>query len=248
MMRYLQAEGAAADVEAYERLMLRCSHLDEEARRMLARRIGELIDYQDAAYAAAYVDFVLEVSAREGAACAGGVELTHAVIRHLYKLMSYKDEYEVARLHLKQAWKEQLGGMFAAPQRTYYHLHPPLLRALGLKRKLKLGPWFDRPMRLLRRFKTLRGRWCEPFGYAALRREERQLITWYRDTVTSLLSQLDPGNHALAVVIANAPEAIRGYEHIKLQRVSETRELVAQHLGRFAPTPEVEEVGAPEAL
>ena len=245
MMRYLQAECAPADVEAYERLVVRCSHLDEEARRMLARRVGELIDYQNAAYATAYVDFVLEVSAREAAACAGGVELTHAVIRHLYKLMAYKDEYEVARLHLKQAWKEQLGAMFAVPQRTYYHLHPPLLRAMGLKRKLKLGPWFDRPMRQLRRLKTLRGRWCDPFGYAALRREERQLVAWYRDTVTTLLSQLDPGNHALAVVIANAPEAIRGYEDIKLQRVAETRELVAQHLSRFAPTPDAEAVGAP---
>ena len=243
MMRYLQAEGAPADVEAYERLLVRCSHLDEEARRMLARRIGELVDYQDTAYATAYVDFVLDVSAREAAACSGSVELTHAVIRHLYKLMAYKDEYEVARLHLKQAWKAQLGTMFASPQRAYYHLHPPLLRAMGLKRKLKLGPWFDRPLRQLRRLKALRGRWCDPFGYAALRREERRLIAWYRDTVTTLLSQLDTGNHALAVVIANAPEAIRGYEHIKLQRVTETRELVAQHLSRFAATPEAEAVG-----
>ena len=98
-------------------------------------------------------------------------------------------------------------------------------------------------VRQLRRLKTLRGRWFDPFGYASLRREERRLIAWYRDTVTALLSQLDPGNHALAVVIANAPEAIRGYEDIKLQRVAETRELVAQHLSRFARTPEAESVG-----
>ena len=247
MLDDLQREGGSADADAYERLLERCAHLDEEARRLLARRVGELIDYQDAAYATTYVDFVQGVSAREAAACAGSVELTHAVIRHLYKLMAYKDEYEVARLHLKQAWKDQLGAMFASPQRAYVHLHPPLLRALGLKRKLKLGPWFDTPLRQLRRLKTLRGRWYDPFGYAALRREERRLIAWYRDTVTSLLSQLDPGNHALAVVIANAPEAIRGYEDIKLQRLAETKELVAQHLSRFAPTPDAEAVGSPPA-
>ena len=244
MLDYLQQEGTAADVDTYERLLERCAHLDEEARRLLARRVGELIDYQDAAYATTYVDFVLAVSAREAAACAGSVELTHAVIRHLYKLMAYKDEYEVARLHLKQAWKAQLGTMFASPQRAYYHLHPPLLRSMGLKGKLKLGPWFDMPMRQLRRLKRLRGRWCDPFGYATMRREERRLITWYRETINSLLSQIDSGNHALAVVIANAPEAIRGYEDIKMQRLAETKELVAQHLNRFAPTPDAEAVGS----
>ncbi len=247
MLDYLQREGTAAGGDAYECLLERCGHLDEEARRLLARRVGELIDYQDVAYATSYVDFVLDVSTREAAVCAGSVELTHAVIRHLYKLMAYKDEYEVARLHLKQTWRHQLGTLFASPRRAYYHLHPPLLRAMGLKRKLKLGPWFDGPLRRLRRLKSLRGHWYDPFGYARVRREERRLITWYRDTITALLSQLDPGNHALAVVIANAPEAIRGYEDIKLQRLAETRELVAQHLSRFAPTPHAEAVGAPPA-
>ena len=248
MQDYLQREGTATDADDYERLLERCAHLDEEARRLLALRVGELIDYQDAAYATAYVDFVLDVAAREAAACAGSVGLTHAVIRHLYKLMAYKDEYEVARLHLKQAWKDQLDTMFASPRRAYYHLHPPLLRSMGLKRKLKLGPWFNRPLRQLRRLKSLRGRWCDPFGYAKLRREERRLITWYHETITSLLSRLDPGNHALAVVIANAPEAVRGYEDIKLRRLAETKELVAQHLSRFAPTPDAEAVGSPPAL
>ena len=115
---------------------------------------------------------------------------------------------------------------------------------MGMKRKMKLGPWFDRPLRQLRRLKILRGHWYDPFGYATLRREERRLIAWYRGTVTTLVSHLDPGNHALAVVIANAPEAIRGYEVIKLQRVAETRELVAQHLSRFTPTPDAEAVGS----
>ena len=187
MLLYLEEQHSKAEREAYFYLLQRCTHLDAEAQRLLAIRIGELIDYQDVAYATAYVDFVLDVAAREAAACPGRMEFTHAVIRHLYKVMAYKDEYEVARLHLKQTWHTRLAGMFAQPQKVYYHLHPPLLRALGLRRKLQLGPWFTRPLRLLRRMKTLRGTRWDPFGYATVRREERQLITWYRQTVTQVL-------------------------------------------------------------
>jgi indolepyruvate ferredoxin oxidoreductase len=151
----------------------------------------------------------------------------------------------VARLHLKQTWHTQIPGMFAQPRKIYYHLHPPLLRALGLQRKLKLGPWFNTPLRLLRRLKTLRGRRYDLFGYARVRRAERQLITWYRQSITQVLAHLNDSNHALAVVIANAPEAIRGYEDIKLRRLAETKELVAQHLARFATSTRVGELATP---
>jgi indolepyruvate ferredoxin oxidoreductase len=230
MQGYLHAQYSTAEGEVYAHLFDRCRHLDDEAQRLLAIRIGELIDYQDVAYATTYVDFVLQVAAREAEACPGHVEITHAAIRHLYKVMAYKDEYEVARLHLRQAWRTQLHGMFAQPRTVYYHFHPPVLRALGLQRKLKLGPWFERPLRLLRKLKTLRGGWCDVFGYTRVRREERQLIAWYRGTLMQVLTHLEPGNHALAVVIANAPDVIRGYEDIKLRRVAETKEFVAQHL------------------
>ncbi len=230
----------ARDAEAYERLWSRCQHLDDEAKRLLAIRIGELIAYQDAAYATAYVDFVLRVAEHEARACPDHHELTHAVIRHLYKLMAYKDEYEVARLYLKQAWRQQLEQMFERPQKTYYHLHPPLLRALGLKRKLKLGPWFNRPLRWLVKLKKLRGGVFDPFGYAQVRRAERQLISWYRQTIEQVLPHLNAQNHSMALMLANAPDAIRGYEEIKLRRIAETQEQVAQHLARFtsAPSPE----------
>ena len=224
--------------DAYQQLLERCRHLDAEAQRMLAIRIGELIDYQDVAYATVYVDFVLHVAARETDACPGHTELTQAVIRSLYKLMAYKDEYEVARLHLKGDWREQLNDMFERPLTRSYHFHPPLLRAMGLKRKLKLGPWFDRPLRLLLKMKRLRGGFLDIFGYAHIRRQERQLIAWYRQTIETLLPHLEDNNHALAVVIANAPDGIRGYEDIKLRRLAETKDLVAQHLTRFtSPTP-----------
>jgi indolepyruvate ferredoxin oxidoreductase len=245
MLLYLEEQYSKAEREAYFYLLKRCEHLDEEGQRLLAIRVGELIDYQDIAYATSYVDFVLDVAAREAAACPGRVEFTHAVIRQLYKVMAYKDEYEVARLHLKQAWRTRLTGMFAQPQKSYYHLHPPLLRSMGLQRKLKLGPWFTRPLRLLRRLKTLRGHRWDPFSYAKVRRAERQLIPWYRQTIAQVLVHLDDSNHALAVVIANAPEAIRGYEDIKLRRLVETQELVAQHLTRFTTSTPRGELATP---
>jgi indolepyruvate ferredoxin oxidoreductase len=245
MLLYLEEQYSKTEREAYFYLLQRCEHLDEEAQRLLAIRIGELIDYQDVAYATSYVDFVLDVAAREAAVCPGRVEFTHAVIRQLYKVMAYKDEYEVARLHLKQAWHTRLTGMFAEPQKIYYHFHPPLLRSMGLQRKLKLGPWFTPALRLLRRLKTLRGRRWDPCGYAKVRRAERQLIPWYRRTITQVLAHLDDSNHALAVVIANAPDAIRGYEDIKLRRLAETQELVAQHLARFTTPTQRGELATP---
>jgi indolepyruvate ferredoxin oxidoreductase len=240
MLQYLSEQYTAAQAEAYQRLLERGSHLDAEAQRLLAIRIGELIAYQHVAYATTYVDFVLRVASREAEACPGNTELTHAVIRYLYKLMAYKDEYEVARLHLKQTWREQLNNMFEKPLKVSYHLHPPLLRAMGMQRKLKLGPWFALPLRWLMKMKGLRGSVADIFGYAKLRRVERALIPWYRDTIDTVLSHLDDQNHALAVVIANAPDAMRGYEEIKLSRVKETQELVAQHVERFAAASHVD--------
>jgi indolepyruvate ferredoxin oxidoreductase len=218
----------------YEQLLGRCGHLDAEAQRLLAIRVGELIDYQSVSYATQYVNFVLKVAEHEADTCPDHSALTHAVIRHLYKLMAYKDEYEVARLHLKLTWQYQLDTMFQRPLMTYYHLHPPLLRAIGMKRKLKLGPWFKQPLRILAKMKKLRGTWLDLFGYAEVRRAERQLIPWYQQTIELVLEHLNTGNHALAVMIANAPDAIRGYEEIKLRRIDERKNEVAQHLANLA--------------
>jgi len=204
---------------AYEALLDRTRHLDEEVRRMLAIRIAELIEYQDTRYAFQYVDFVLKVADREAEVTPGRRDLTHAVIRSLYKLMAYKDEYEVARLHLKESWRERLLGMFAEPRRLIYHLHPPVLRALGLKRKLALGPWLTVVFRLLYGMRRLRGTPFDPFGYQAIRREERHLIRWYREAVETVLEALGPATHDLAVEVAKAPERIRGYEAIKAAKM-----------------------------
>jgi indolepyruvate ferredoxin oxidoreductase len=212
---------AGRDASAYVSLLDRCAHLDPDARRLLAFRVGELIDYQDARYAAAYVDFVLGVAAREAAMAPGRREVTHAVIRNLYKLMAYKDEYEVARLHLKPAFHAGTRGLFTAPRRLAWHLHPPVLRALGLNRKLRLGPWFRHALRALRALRRLRGTPFDPFRYAAVRREERRLVPWYRDLVTGALLGAD--GHVAALELACLPESIRGYEGIKLRSIAAAR-------------------------
>ncbi len=233
MAHYLTAHDSAAAAEAYQRQLQRCRDLDEEAQRLLAIRIGELMAYQHTAYATTYVDYVLHVARREAEAAPGHTELTHAVIRQLYKLMAYKDEYEVARLHLKHAWQEHVTRMFESPRKIYYHLHPPLLRALGMQRKLELGPWFNGPLGMLCKLRRLRGTKLDIFGYAKVRREERQLIAWYREAMDQVLIRVHADNHALALMIANAPDGIRGYEDIKLARIAEAKETVAKHLERF---------------
>ncbi len=224
---------SGSDARAYVALMDRCAHLDEESRRMLAIRIAELIDYQNAPYAHQYVDVVLRVAAREQAVTPGNSALTRAVIAYLYKLMAYKDEYEVARLHLKAAFHEQINGLFAEPRRVVYHFHPPILRALGLKKKLAFGPWFTPALRALRWMRWLRGSRGDVFGYAHVRREERRLITWYRGMLEAALERLTPHTYSIVVDIARLPDEIRGYEQIKLNNMAQVTGRAATLLERL---------------
>jgi indolepyruvate ferredoxin oxidoreductase len=190
---------------------------------LIEQRVGELTLYQDADYAQQYRVFVDEVRRAEQQAAPGSMQFTEAVARHLYKLMAYKDEYEVARLLLDSSLEAQIQATFEKPGKVVYHLHPPLLRALGLRRKMSLGPWFRPVLRVLAAGKRLRGTSFDPFGYAGVRCEERDLIRWYRDTVRSLLSGL--GNYfSLAVEIAKLPDSIRGYEELKLDSARRARQ------------------------
>ena len=209
---------------AYQALLDRVGELDDESLRMLRFRIAELIQYQNARYAEMYVRFVCTVAAREEAATDGKKEITHAVIRYLYKLMAYKDEYEVARLFTKPTFHTQARSLFTKPVRFVYNLHPPLLRSMGLEKKMEFGPWFKPVMRMLRALRRLRGTPLDLFGYAAVRREERHLIDWYRAVVEEALVHLDRDNHHRLVDIAQLPEGIRGYESIKLNNVQATKE------------------------
>jgi indolepyruvate ferredoxin oxidoreductase len=189
----------------------------------VAIRIPELILYQNVAYARRYVEFVKKVVAIEQERTPGRTHLGEAVARYLFKLMAYKDEYEVARLLLDDGFFQQVRAQFGADAKLAFNLHPPLLRALGLKHKLRLGTWFTPVLKGLRALRGLRGTPLDLFAYAKVRRVERELIGEYRTLIESLLLNLNEANYDLAVQIAELPDVIRGYEGIKLASVTQFR-------------------------
>jgi len=195
--------------------------------------VPELIEYQDAAYARQYVEFVTRVAGEESRKTPGRTGLSEAVARHLFKLMAYKDEYEVARLHLSAALEAELHARFGPEIRYYWHLHPPLLRALGLKKKIRFGSWFKPVFSALHAMKGLRGTPFDVFGWSEERRTERRLIEEYEATVAELLERLNRDNHKLAVEIAGIPEHIRGYGHVKRRHLDEAKKKEAGLLAAF---------------
>jgi indolepyruvate ferredoxin oxidoreductase len=194
-----------------------------ELRRLIEIRVPELIAYQSAAYARHYADFVRMVRVAEQAAVGGQTRLSEAVARYLFKLMAYKDEYEVARLHLASGLDQALEAAFGPVERVHYLLHPPLLRALGWKKKLALGRWFVIGFRALAALKRLRGTPLDIFGYARVRRVERALIGEYRGLIEQALGSLEQATYERAVQLAELPDMIRGYEQIKLRGVERFR-------------------------
>jgi indolepyruvate ferredoxin oxidoreductase len=200
--------------------------LPDELRHLLEIRVPELIAYQSTAYARQYVAFVGRVYGAEQAAMPGQSRLSEAVARYLFKLMAYKDEYEVARLHLTTGIDRSHAEQFGAGARIKYLLHPPLLRALGWRKKIELGTWFDAIYWILTRMKALRGTPFDVFGYAAVRRVERALVGEYRALVEQALSHLSPDTYARAVALAQLPDMIRGYEQVKLDSVRRFRAAV----------------------
>jgi indolepyruvate ferredoxin oxidoreductase len=195
-----------------------------ELGRLLEIRVPELIAYQNVAYARPYVDFVKRVFAAEQSAVSGETALAEAVARYLFKLMAYKDEYEVARLHLKNDLAARLAEEYPDGVEIRYALHPPILRAMGFQKKIKLGRWFDGAFRLLATMRGLRGTALDPFGRAEVRRVERELIGEYRGLIDKALVGLSADSHARAVKLANLPDLIRGYESIKLRNVQRFRD------------------------
>ncbi len=206
-----------------------------ELRRLLEIRISDLMAYQNIRYAREYSDFVRRVLERESRV-SGGTALAEAVARNLYKLMAYKDEYEVARLALDPGFHADLARAFGPGARLHYRLHPPVLRSLGLRRKLALGAWFQGGFRILRALRGLRGTAFDPFGYHPVRRLERQLVLEYRTMVERELASLTPESHDRAVRLAGLPDLIRGYEGVKLASVERYRQAVADTLA-MPPAP-----------
>jgi indolepyruvate ferredoxin oxidoreductase len=200
---------------------------------ILALRVAELTAFQDKACADDYAAFVERVRARE-AAVVGTDTLAKAVAEYLYKLTAYKDEYEVARLSLDPALDEAVRAQFGAGARYSYRLHPPVLRALGRKHKVSLGPWFRPAFATLVAMRRLRGTALDPFGHTEVRRTERALITEYREVIEALLTGLTEDKHALATEIAALPDMVRGYEHIKLANVRAYHEKLAELRAEYA--------------
>ena len=205
---------------------------------LVARRVEFLTGYQNAAYAARYRAFVERVRAAEAAV--GGTALAEAVARSLFKLMAYKDEYEVARLHTAPEFVARIEAMFEGrageDYRIVHHLAPPLFAARdaeGHLVKRAYGAWMRPAMGVLAKLKGLRGTPFDPFGRSAERRAERELIGAYEATVDELLRTLAAGNHALAVEIACIPEEIRGYGHVKARHLEAARTKWAAAMQRW---------------
>jgi indolepyruvate ferredoxin oxidoreductase len=223
----------AAALSPEDRRLVDSAGASGELLRLLEVRVPELRQYQDADYARRYVDFVKHVTQEEQRKVPGRNGVSLAVARHLYKLMAYKDEYEVARLHLDLQLHAEIEAKMGGPVRLSWHLHPPLLRALGLKKKIRLGAWFQPAFRALRAMKGLRGTPFDIFGYAPVRREERRLIDEYQGLVETTVARLSPANHDAAVAIAELPDEIRGYEEIKLEAIKRFRSAAAQLISRL---------------
>ena len=188
--------------------------LDEE----IARRVAFLTDYQNAAYANRYKALVEKVRAAEQQKSPGFTTLTEAVARYAFKLMAYKDEYEVARLYTSGEFEKRIRETFDGDYKLHFNLAPPLFAKKdeeGHLRKAEYGAWVFGAFRLLAKLKGLRGTAFDVFGYTAERKTERRLIEEYFSSIDTLLATLDHENHALAVEIASIPERIRGYGHVK---------------------------------
>mgnify|MGYP000886341730 CR=1 FL=1 len=203
---------------------------------MVAKRVDYLTSYQNAAYAAGYAGFVETVRRVEERIASPealnpskphALPLTQAVARYLFKLMAYKDEYEVARLHTDAAFLAKVGAQFEGDFKLHYHLAPPLVartNAAGELQKRSYGPWMQKAFRLLAPLKVLRGGPLDIFGYTEERREERALVTEYRSALEAMLPLLTADNRDAALAFARLPEQIRGFGHVKARHLATARQ------------------------
>lgn len=201
----------------------------DSVQSLVARRVEFLTGYQNAAYAEQYRAFVEKVREAEAQAT-GKSSLAEAVARYLFKLMAYKDEYEVARLHADSAFLAKVGGMFEGEMgkdfQLNYHLAPPIIakrNGKGELQKQKFGPAMLKGFKVLAKLKGLRGTALDIFGRTEERKTERALIGEYRASVEEVLRGLSAENHAVALEIASLPEQIRGYGHVKERNLAAAR-------------------------
>jgi len=193
----------------------------ESLQAILQKRMGWLEQYQDKAYAKQYMAFVQDVQQKTSP------QVAEAVARNLYKLMAYKDEYEVARLHANPVFLKRIADQFEGDFTLNYHLAPPLLAKKNDKGELvkqKFGPSMLLGFKLLSRLRFLRGGAFDVFGYTEERRTERALIDEYKASISELMATFSPDKHSLALEIARIPEKIKGYGHVKERHLKAARE------------------------
>jgi indolepyruvate ferredoxin oxidoreductase len=191
---------------------------------IITTRARFLEEYQDAAYAQRYVAVVDKVRTAEAGIAPASSELSEAVARNLFKLMAYKDEYEVARLYTDGSFAERLAEKFEGDFSLKFHLAPPIFarrdKATGRLQKREYGAWMIHAFRWLVRLKFLRGTAFDPFGYTAERRIERKLIADYLATIEQHLAAPRPEQLPLLIRLARLPEMIRGYGHVKDESIA----------------------------
>ena len=167
----------------------------------------------------------------------GGTKLTEAVARYYAKLLAYKDEYEVARLHADGAMERKISGMFEGDYRLVFHLSPPLLArrdpATGEPRKMRFGGWMLPVFRLLKSLRGVRGTPLDIFGYTEERRTERALIAEFRSGLDAMLTRLTPENHATITEWVDTWGSIRGFGHVKARNLEKARARLAEIAARL---------------
>ena len=202
--------------------------VDSSTRDLISTRAADLVDYQSKQYAGRYLDLV------SATVPVGSAELTEAVARNFHKLMAYKDEYEVARLMLHP---DGLAEAKSIGDKRVWHLHPPILAALGMSSKIKVNEKFTRSIKALAKGKRLRGTKLDPFGRTEMRRMERDLVDDFERMVNRLCTTDglagDAERLSKAVELAELPEMIRGYEELKVTRVAEYSQRVSELLVAF---------------
>jgi len=218
--------------------------LSQSFTETVERRIAFLTAYQSARYARRYRALVEKIKDAEATKAPGQCALSEAVARYLFKLMAYKDEYEVARLYTDTSFVERIKATFDGDAlRFEFHLAPPLLarrdKITGEPKKMSFGPWMLGAFRVLKKFKVLRGTPLDPFGYSAERRTERHLLAEYCDLLRKICENLTSANHHVAVELASLPEKIRGYGPVKQRNIAivAAEEVALQEHFRAGATP-----------
>ncbi|MCA3028278.1 MAG: indolepyruvate ferredoxin oxidoreductase family protein [Rhodocyclaceae bacterium] len=211
--------------------------LSESVEEMVGRRKTFLTGYQNAAYAERYAALVKRVADAEAQKFPGKKALSAAVARYYFKVLAYKDEYEVARLYSDMGFQKKVADQFEGDYKLTFHLAPPVMSAVdpttGEPRKKVFGPWMMTAFGVLAKFKGLRGTALDVFGYADERKTERQLIADYEALVDELLRDVTVANYETAVDLASIPEHIRGFGHVKHAHLVDAKTRWAELLAKF---------------